>query len=82
MRSTQARRSRRFEHRGRRVCYTQMRRKNAKMGMQGNKESVRGVVGEQKTTSTHVWDPNRAAQEYRAIKTRLPNSWSTEGIGL
>ena len=42
MRSTQARHSRRFEHRGRRVCYTQMRRKIAKMGMEGNKESVRG----------------------------------------
>jgi DNA-binding XRE family transcriptional regulator len=36
------------EHRGRRVCHTQMQHKNAKMGMEGNNESVRGVVGEQK----------------------------------
>ena len=82
MRSTQARHSRRFEHRGRRVCYTQMRRKIAEMGMEGNKESVRGVVGEQKQHRRMYGDQNRAAQEYRAIKTRLPNPWSTEGIGL
>ena len=29
-----------------------------------------------------TWGTDRAAQEYRAIKTRLPNSWGTEGIGL
>ena len=33
------------EHRGRRDCHTQMRRKSAEMGMEGNNESVRGIIG-------------------------------------
>jgi hypothetical protein len=47
------------------VCYTQMRRKNAKMGMEGADETVREVVGEQR-------EPHRRiARGYGSCRSRI-----------